>query len=148
MKEKLAIASDHAGYDLKKEVINFLEKQGYNIEDYGTYDNSSCDYPDFAFKAAKSVADGINDLGILICGTGIGMSIVANKVKGIRAANCCSLVMAKLAKEHNDANILTIGARLLNFEEAKAVISAFLDAKFAGDRHLRRINKINKLTGL
>jgi len=147
MKEKLAIASDHAGYDLKQKVINLLQNEGYFVEDYGTYDENSCDYPDFGYKAAKSVAYGLNQYGILICGTGIGMSIVANKVKGIRAANCCSVYMARLAREHNDANILTLGARLLTFEEAKAIILEFLNGKFQGDRHIRRINKINELTG-
>jgi len=147
MKEKLAIGSDHAGYELKQKVINFLEKDGYVVEDYGTYDNNSCDYPDFGYKAAKSVADGLNQYGILICGTGIGMSIVANKIRGIRAANCCSVDMARLAREHNDANIITLGARLLTFEEVKAIILEFLNGKFQGDRHKRRINKINELTG-
>ncbi|MCX7736521.1 MAG: ribose 5-phosphate isomerase B [Candidatus Kapabacteria bacterium] len=148
MKEKIAVASDHAGYDLKQELIKFLEIEGYKVDDFGTNDKSSCDYPDFAFKASKSVAEKLNDFGILICGTGIGMSIVANKVKGIRAANCCSVDMAKLSREHNDANILTLGARLLNLEEAKSIVVAFLNSKFEGDRHLRRINKINELTGL
>ncbi len=147
MKEKLAIGSDHAGYELKQKVINFLENDGYTVEDFGTYDNNSCDYPDFGYKAAKSVADGLNQYGILICGTGIGMSIVANKIRGIRAANCCSTDMARLAREHNDANILTLGARLLTFEEAKAIALEFLHGKFQGDRHIRRINKINELTG-
>lgn len=148
MKEKIAVASDHAGYDLKEKVINFLRDKGFHVDDFGTYDNNSCDYPDFAYKAAKSVAEGINNYGILICGTGIGMSISANKIKGIRAANCCSIEMARLAREHNDANVLTLGARLLNFEEAKNIIMAFLKSKFQGERHLRRINKINQLTGL
>ncbi len=148
MKERLAIGSDHAGFELKQKVINFLEIEGYKIEDFGTYDSSSCDYPDFAFKVAKNISEKKNDLGILICGTGIGMSITANKVKGIRAANCCSVDMAKLARKHNDANILTIGARIIAFEQAKEIILAFLNARFEGDRHIKRINKINELTGL
>lgn len=148
MKEKIAIGSDHAGFELKQKVINFLKSEGYSIEDYGTFDNNSCDYPDFGYKASKSVANGLNNYGILICGTGIGMSIVANKIKGIRAANCCSADMAKLAREHNDANILTLGARLLSFEEAIPIIQAFLNGKFQEDRHTRRINKIKELTGL
>lgn len=148
MEKKIAIASDHAGYELKEKVVEFLKSEGFDTEDYGTYNEESCDYPDYALTAAQAVADSKCDYGILICGTGIGMSIVANKVKGIKAANCCSIDMARLAREHNDANILTIGARLISFDEAKNIIITFLKSSFQHGRHTRRIEKIRKLTGL
>ncbi len=144
---KIAIGSDHAGFELKTEMIHFLKQSGYEVVDFGCKSSESCDYPDFAFPLAKDVSAGKYDFGILICGSGIGMSIVANKVAGIRAANCCTVEMARLARKHNDANVLTFGARLLPPELAKEIITAFLNETFEGGRHQRRINKIHSLTG-
>lgn len=143
----IAIGSDHAGFDYKEKLKDFLGENGYKVVDFGCYSAESCDYPDFAVLVAKSVAKGENEFGILICGSGIGMSIVANKVVGVRAANCCTVEMARLARQHNNANLLTFGARLVPFELAKEITSAFLNEKFEGGRHERRVNKIHTLTG-
>lgn len=144
---KIAIGSDHAGFDYKENLKNFLVELGYEVADFGCNSDASCDYPDYAILVAKSVANGEVDFGILICGSGIGMSIVANKVEGVRAANCCSVEMARLARQHNNANLLTFGARLIPFDLAKDITIAFLGEKFEGGRHERRVNKIHTLTG-
>lgn len=144
---KIALASDHAGYELKEKIVKMLKEMGHQVLDFGTNTNEPVDYPDFAAPAAKAVASSDADMGILICGTGIGMSIVANKIEGIRAADCTSVEMAKLARRHNNANILTLGARLLNFEQAEPIVRAFLNEDFEGGRHLIRIEKIHKNTG-
>jgi ribose 5-phosphate isomerase B len=144
---KIAIGSDHAGFEYKEILKDFLINAGHSVFDFGCFSSDSCDYPDFAFPLARSVASGENDFGILICGTGIGMSIVANKVQGIRAANCCSVEMARLARKHNNSNILTFGARLIPIELAKNIVLAFLQEEFEGNRHERRVEKIHKLTG-
>lgn len=144
---KIALASDHAGYELKEKIAEMLKEMGHQVLDFGTNTNEPVDYPDFAAPAAKAVASSDADMGILICGTGIGMSIVANKIEGIRAADCTSVEMAKLARRHNNANILTLGARLLNFEQAEPIVRAFLNEDFEGGRHLIRIEKIHKNTG-
>lgn len=145
---KIAIGSDHAGFDYKENLKKYLTEVGFEVTDFGCFSADSCDYPDFAYPLSKSVANGENDYGILICGSGIGMSIVANKVNGIRAANCCTVEMAKLARQHNNANILTFGARLIPFDLAKEITLAFLQEGFEGNRHEHRINKIHLLTGL
>lgn len=139
---KIAIASDHAALILKEELYEWLTELAYEMKDFGTYSDSPADYPDFAFPAAESVANGENHLGILICGTGTGMCISANKVTGVRAANCLTPQMAMLARSHNNANILNLGARLINTEEAKLIVMAFLNTEFDGGRHEIRINKI------
>lgn len=144
---KLAIASDHAGFDYKSELIPWLKSKGFEVKDFGCFAGESVDYPDFAFAAAKTVGKGKNDYGILICGTGIGVSITANKVDGIRAANCCSAKMAELARRHNDANILTFGARLIELDLAKEIILTFLNTNFEAGRHKIRVDKIHSLTG-
>lgn len=144
---KIAIGSDHAGFIHKRELAEWLRSRGYQVEDYGAFSEESTDYPDYAVKVAHAVANGDCQMGILLCGTGIGMAITANKVAGIRAANCCSVEMARLAREHNDANILTLGARLLSVEEVKEITAVFLQTPFAGGRHLRRVKKITQLTG-
>ena len=144
---KIAVASDHAGYELKQKVIGLLKELGHQVLDSGTYSTESVDYPDFAAPAAEAVASTIADMGILICGTGIGMSIVANKIDGIRAADCTSVEMAKMARRHNNANILTLGSRILSFEEAEPIIRAFISEDFEGGRHMVRIEKIHKNTG-
>ena len=144
----IAIASDHAGYELKSKVTAHLEQKSISIEDFGTFKNDSVDYPDYGILAARAVAQGKADKGILICGSGIGMSIVANKVNGIRAALCTSIKMAEMSRRHNDANILTMGGRMIDHSYALNIIDVWLKTPFEGGRHFRRINKIHQLTGL
>jgi len=144
---KISIASDHAGFEYKNNIIIWLKENDYEFIDFGTYSTDSCDYPDFAKVAAEAVASGSCEFGIIICGTGIGVSITANKVEGIRAANCCTIEMARLAREHNDANIVTIGARLIDLYLSKKIIELFLTTKFSGGRHTQRVGKIHSLTG-
>jgi len=138
---RIIIASDHAGYKLKKSLIEFLDKK-YSVKDFGTDSEESVDYPDFGFSASEKVAQGEFDRGILICGTGIGMSIVANKVKGIRAALCNSVEIAKLSRQHNDANILVLAGRFMNKNLAVEIVKTWLNTEFNGGRHKRRIDKI------
>lgn len=141
---KIALASDHAAFEMKRQIRELLNSLGHETEDFGTYTEESADYPDFAIPAAQSVSAGFNDFGIIICGTGIGMSIASNKVKGVRAALCCSEETAKLARQHNNANVLCFGARTNTWEVAKKMILAFLSTDFEGDRHIRRLEKIHK----
>ena len=141
-KEKLAIACDHAGYETKEELKKWLENKGYKVQDFGTYSAESSDYPDFAHPMAESVESGKNDLGISLCGSGNGINMVANKHQGIRSALCWIPELASLAKQHNNANICAIPARFVSIDEAKAIVTAFLDAKFEGGRHQKRIDKI------
>ncbi len=143
---KIAFASDHAGFKYKKELSAWLKTKEYKILDFGTYVEESVDYPDYAFPAAEAVASGVADLGIIICGSGVGMSIVANKVTGIRAANCCNAEMARLARQHNNANVLTFGQRMVDIETAKDMIIEFLEGEFEGGRHMIRVEKIHNLT--
>jgi len=143
--KKIVIGSDHGGYALKGAIINHLKKKKYEVIDVGTYSEDRVDYPDFAEKAARMIASNEVKMGILICNTGIGMCISANKIKGIRAANVHDIDTAKLSKEHNNANILTLGSVVLEPEKAVEVVESWLDAKFAGGRHKRRIEKISKL---
>jgi ribose 5-phosphate isomerase B len=143
----IALASDHAGYELKIKVKNYLERIGLRTEDFGTFKADSVDYPDYGILAARAVARGKADRGIMICGTGIGMSIVANKVKGVRAALCTSLEMAELSRRHNNSNILTLGGRIIDHQLALKIVDVWLKTPFERERHLRRINKIHQLTG-
>ncbi len=139
----IALGSDHGGYELKVAVMNHLEERGMSFHDYGCYGLESCDYPLFGRAAAEAVADGTCDRGIVICTTGIGISITANKVKGIRAALCTSLNQAKMTRLHNDANVLALGASTVSVEEALAIVDMFLDTEFSNEeRHQRRINLI------
>ncbi|MEF3244973.1 MAG: ribose 5-phosphate isomerase B [Caldisericaceae bacterium] len=140
---KIAIGSDHAGFRLKEIVKNFLLTEGFEVEDVGTFTEESVDYPDYAFKVASLVSSGEYPFGILICGTGIGMSISANKVKGIRAALCNDLFTARFSREHNDANILCMGGRVVGEEVAKEIVKTFLSSTFQGGRHKRRVDKIS-----
>jgi len=142
---RIAIGSDHAGFDLKEELIPFLKAAGHAVEDMGTSGRESCDYPDFARAVAEAVAQGRHERGILICGTGIGMSIAANKVAGVRAALCAEPFSARLAREHNDANVLCLGARVIGPGLAQAIVAAFLEGQFEGGRHQRRVDKIRGL---
>ncbi len=144
-KIKIAFAADHAGYELKNFLIDKL-KDIYIIEDFGTNSGESVDYPDYAFKAAKSVSNGNNKFGVIICGSGVGVSIVANKVKGIRAANCFNAEMAKLSRQHNNANVLNLGARFVDKETAIDSVNVFLNTEFEGGRHQNRVNKIEELS--
>ncbi len=144
-KMKVAIASDHAGFELKEKIKIFFSNK-IQIFDLGTNSNDSVDYPDFAFELSKEIANKKFDFGVLICGSGIGMSIVANKINGIRAAVCTNTELAKLSRLHNNANILCIGARFTTFEEAKNMIEIFLNTTFEEGRHTRRVEKIHSLT--
>jgi len=139
---KIAIASDHAGLELKVELARTLGKRGLEIQDLGTHSNNSVDYPDFASQVARSVQRGDAALGVLICGTGVGMSIVANKYRGVRAALCHTEFEARMARAHNDANVLCLGQRTTGDGLASSVLEAFLDTAFEGGRHERRLQKI------
>ena len=139
----IGLGCDHGGLPLKKEVIKYLESKNIAYKDYGTYTEESCDYPVYGKMVANAVIDGTCDKGILICGTGIGISIAANKIKGIRAALCHDVFSAKATREHNNANILAMGARVIGVGPALEIVDAFLNTEFSGDqRHIRRINMI------
>jgi ribose 5-phosphate isomerase B len=142
---KIAIASDHAGFELKEKIKKFLDGLGYKYKDFGTDSNESVDYPDYALKVAESVAKKEYDRGILICGSGIGMCMTANKIPRIRAALCHNIETAKLSREHNDANVLTFGARMIDEKTAKDMVKVWLKTDFLGDRHLRRVNKMKEI---
>ena len=140
---KIAIGSDHAGYQLKEIIIELLQSENYDIQDFGTFSEESVDYPDIGRKLAEAVAAGEFDRGILICGAGIGMSIVANKVKGIRAALCSECYSAKVSIEHNNANILVLGGRTIGTGLAGEIVRVWMSAKFdPNSRHARRVAKI------
>lgn len=141
----IALGSDHAGYELKEEIKDFLDQKGITHYDFGTYDTSSTDYPDWGVKVAETVARGEFERGILICGTGLGMCLVANKVPGIRATPCYGIFAARLSREHNDSNILTLGGRITGKTLAKKIIEEWLEAKFQGEKHKRRLDKITKI---
>ncbi len=142
----IALGSDHAGYELKQVVIKHLEERGLNFKDFGTYSEDSCDYAIFAQKAANAVAAGECDKGLLFCGTGVGISIAANKVNGIRACCCSDLFSAEATRLHNDANMLCLGGRVVDSEKAIALVDIFLDTAFSGEeRHQRRIDQITEI---
>ena len=141
----IAIGSDHGGFDLKEKVIEHLKEAGYEVKDFGCYDRSSCDYPEFGRAAAKAVASGECDRGIVICTTGIGISITANKVKGIRCALCTDTYLAKMTRLHNYANVLALGAADIGAGLAMDIVDTFLNTEFSGEeKHMRRINKIEE----
>lgn len=139
---KIGLGNDHAGFDIKDDIITLLENLGHEVIDFGTNSNTSCDYPIFASVVSKAVKKGEVERGILICGSGIGMSIAANKYPGIRAALCTMPEMAKLSRMHNDANVLCIGSRLCSIELLKEIVTVWLQTEFEGDRHVQRIQKI------
>ena len=145
MSARLAIASDHGGFELKRILSDFLKTQGHEVLDLGTGGSESVDYPDFAAKLCKAILEGRAERGILICGTGIGMSIAANKFKGIYAAVCTNEFMARMSREHNDSNVLCLGARVLGDEVAKGIVEVWLSTPFAAGRHTRRTGKIKAL---
>jgi ribose 5-phosphate isomerase B len=142
---KIAIGADHAGFELKEKVKQHLIEQGYQVDDNGTASNQSVDYPDFAKKVGEEVAHKQADLGVLVCGTGIGMALAANKVHGIRAANVTTEFEAQMLREHNDGNIITLGARVIDDKTAVKLVDKFLAAKFAGGRHQERVDKIMEI---
>lgn len=142
---KIAIGCDHAAYELKAHVVEMLKGRDIEVQDFGTNGPESVDYPDFAAKVSESVLSGESDKGILICGTGVGMSMSANKYKGIRAALCSEPVSARLSRQHNDSNVLCMGARMIGTVMAEDIVSVWLDTPFEGGRHLRRVEKITAL---
>lgn len=142
---KIATASDHAGYDLKKGILSYLAERKIDFEDYGCGPDERVDYVDYAEKAIQNVCSGRHDRAILICGTGLGMAIVANKFKGIRATPCCDEYSAEMSRSHNDSNCLTLGGRVLPLDEALEIVRIWLETEFEGGRHLERIDKIHKV---
>lgn len=142
---KIAMGADHAGFELKNQLASWLQAQGFEIADQGTNSATSVDYPDFARKVGEQVAAHQAERGILVCGSGIGMAIAANKVPGVRAANVTTANEAQLSREHNDANVLALGARLLDQATAEGIVKTWLQTPFAGGRHQRRINKIAEI---
>ncbi len=143
--QRIAIGADHAGFQVKERIKQFLENEGHAVEDVGTESEESVDYPEFARAVAEKVAGGLAQLGVLVCGTGMGMAIAANKVPGIRAAVVHDKVTARAAREHNDANVLTLGGRLIEPGLAVEIVKEFLDSQFAGGRHQRRVDKITEM---
>jgi ribose 5-phosphate isomerase B len=144
-KPRIALGADHAGFQAKESIKKYLESAGYDVSDEGTWSEESVDYPDFAVKVARRLQQGQDDLGILVCGTGIGMAMAANKIGGVRAAVAHDALTARISREHNDANVLALGARVLNEHEIIEVAENFLSAEFAGGRHQRRVDKISEL---
>lgn len=142
---KIAIGCDHGGFEHKNAIMEHLKERGFTVTDFGIYENKSVDYPDIALPVAKSVASGENDLGILVCGTGIGMSLAANKVRGIRAAVCSDHFSAKYTRLHNNANILCLGGRVIGIGTALELADLFVDTAFEGGRHQKRIDKITAI---
>lgn len=139
----IALGSDHGGYELKVKIIRHLEERGLEYRDFGCYDLSSCDYPEFGRAAAQAVADGVCDKGIVVCTTGIGISIAANKISGVRCALCTDPYLAKMTRLHNDANVLALGGGFIGSNLAMEIVDTFLDTEFSeGENHIRRIGKI------
>jgi ribose 5-phosphate isomerase B len=142
---KIALGADHAGFDLKQLIKEHIEKAGHQVKDLGTNGAESVDYPDFARAVAHDVAEHHSDFGVLVCGSGVGMAISANKVAGIRAANVGSEQAARLSREHNNANVLALGARVVREPDALKIVDAFINTPFAGGRHERRVEKIAQI---
>ena len=142
---KIAIGNDHAAPELKLEIVEYLKELGHEVVDFGVGVGEKVDYPEIGEKVARAVAAKEFDCGILICGTGVGISLAANKVKGVRAAVCSETTTARLVKEHNNANILCFGARIVGSEVAKDIVKAYIEAEFQGDRHQRRIDMISAI---
>ncbi|EAE0220611.1 ribose 5-phosphate isomerase B [Listeria monocytogenes] len=142
---KIAIGNDHVGIELKPVIVAYLQDLGHEVDDFGAFSNERTDYPEYGKKVAESVAAGKSDLGILICGSGVGISIAANKVNGIRAVVCSEPYSAKLSREHNNANILAFGSRVVGAELAKMIVQNWLDAEFEGGRHAKRVEMIARI---
>lgn len=145
MNKKIIVGADHGGVELKDLVKTHLEKKGYEVVDVGTYTSDSCDYPVYAHRLCKKIQEGEAPIGILVCGTGIGMSMAANKHKGIRAACCSDTFSARLTRLHNDANVLCFGARVVGAGLALDLVDSFVEAEFEGDRHVRRVSMLEKI---
>lgn len=141
--ERIDIASDHAGYELKTVLVEELRRRGFTVRDHGTSSTASCDYPDFAHALARSIANGEANRGILVCGTGVGMSIAANRHPEVRAVVCSEPFSARMSRKHNDANVLCLGARVVGVGTALDIVDAFLESEFEGGRHAARVAKIN-----
>ena len=142
---QIAIASDHAGLELRRVIADHLAQAGHTVTDHGPDSGDSVDYPDYAEKVARAVADDASDLGILVCGSGVGMSIAANKVQGVRAALCATAYLGEMARAHNNANVLCLGERITGVGLALTIVDAFVSTKFEGGRHSRRVDKIAEL---
>ena len=142
---KISISSDHGGFAAKTQIKEYLEDAGHEVKDCGTFSEDSCDYPDYAYLAAKAVQSGECERGVVICTTGVGISIAANKVKGIRCALCTDEFCAEFCRRHNDANMIAFGAKIVPIEKMKKLLDVFLSADFEGGRHLRRVNKITDI---
>ena len=143
--KKITVGCDHAGLNLKKMVISHLQERGYEVLDVGTHTPDSCDYPAIAHALCKNIQNGVSELGILVCGTGIGMSMAANKHRGIRAAACSDTFSARLTRVHNDANVLCFGERVVGMGLALDLVDAFIDAEFEGGKHQRRVDMITAI---
>lgn len=139
---KIGIGNDHAAVEMKEQIVEFLKGLGHEVVNFGTDTNASCDYPAYGEKVGRAVVAKEVDLGILICGTGVGISLAANKVKGVRAVVCSEPYSAKLSKQHNNTNVLAFGARVIGIEMAKMIVQEWLEAEFEGDRHQRRVDMI------
>ena len=142
---KIGIGNDHAAVEMKKEIMAYLESMGHEVVNYGTDESASCNYPEFGEKVGRAVVDGDVDCAVLICGTGVGISIAANKVKGVRAAVCSDTATARLVKQHNNANIIAFGQRIVGIELAKDIVKAYLEAEFEGGRHQTRVDMIHEI---
>lgn len=138
----ISMGSDHAGFEQKQQLVDYLRGEGYEVADLGPFSADRVDYPDFAAKVAQHVAEGKSRFGVLVCGTGIGMAIAANKICGIRAANAINVEFAKLSRGHNDANVITLSGRYVDLETNEKILDAFLTAEFEGGRHAQRVEKI------
>lgn len=141
----VVVGSDHAGFEMKEKICAYLKEKDITVEDIGCNSTESCDYPDFALAVGEKLRSGACQRGILVCGSGVGMAIAVNKVPGIRAANIFDPVIAGLAREHNDINVLTLGSRFLDLQKAGEIVEKFMDTEFAGDRHAKRVNKISDI---
>ncbi len=142
---KIGIGNDHVGYEMKQEIIDHLKERGYEVVDYGAYSSDRCNYPVYGEKVANAIVNGEVDLGVLICGTGVGISLAANKVKGIRACVCSEPYTAKLSRMHNNAQIIAFGARVIGPELAMMIVDEFLNAEFQGGRHAERVALITEI---
>jgi len=142
---KIVIGSDHGGYELKNKLIGFLREKEYEVEDLGTHSKESCDYPLIGFEVAKAISEGRSDKGVLICKTGVGMTIIANKVHGVRAAACYDVDMARSSREHNDCNVIVLAANYTDFNKAKEILVAWLTTEHIGERHARRVKQIRDI---
>ncbi len=140
--KKIALASDHAGFELKEKLENYLKDKGFEVFDFGTHSQESVDYPDYVHPLAEAIEKGEYDLGIVVCGSGNGVAITANKHQGIRAGYCWNEEIARLARQHNDANVCALPGRFIAFDYARLIVDAFLSAEFEGGRHERRVKKI------